>query len=234
MRRWRTVGALALGLLCGAAVLAAVAFAGAWRLMPDVVRSQVARRLSPEQYEQWARARFEQRYPGERPLNWRIADTAEQLYRAEPMGGFVLHENDCSDFVGCIIDEALGPGARFTRNSDEHVLCGRGGALRGWLFDTMTLADRPRVQPGDVIGVRHSPHYAPHEDSISHVGVIGPDGRVIDFSKLRSWPAARYGRHDFAWFIRHNRPEQVRVGRLRPEYRYRVVEIGAATASSPP
>jgi len=225
MQRWRTVGALALGLLCGAAVFAAVAFAGAWRLMPDVVRSQVARRLSPEEYERWARGRFEQRHPGEQPLNWRIAETAEKFYRAEPMGRFVLHENDCSDFVGCVVDEALGPGARFNRNSDQHVLCGEGGGLRGWLFDTTTLERRPQVQPGDVIGVRHSPHYAPHDDSIGHVGVVGADGRVIDFSKLRSWPSARYGRHDFAWFIRHSTPEQVRVGRLRPEYRYRVVEI---------
>ncbi len=201
--RWRTVGALALGLLCGAAVFAAVAFAGAWRFVPDIVRS-----------------------------HWRIAETAERLRRVEPMGRFVLHENDCSDFVGCVIDEALGPGARFNRNSDKHVLCGEGGALRAWLFDTTTLDRRPQVQPGDVVFVRHSPHYAPHDDSVGHVGVVGPDGRVIDFSKLRSWPRARYGRHDFAWFIRYNTPEQVRVGRLRPEYRYRVVEIG--TASSPP
>ncbi len=223
--RWRTLGALTLGLLCGAAVFAAVILAGAWRLMPDVVRSHVARRLSPEEYEQWARRRFEQRYPGEKPLNWRIAQTAEQFRRAKPMGRFVLHENDCSDFVGCVIDEALGPGARFTRGSDEHVLCGEGGALRGWLFDTKTLAERPQVQPGDVVFVRHSPHYPPSGDSIGHVGVIGPDAGVIDFTKLRSWASARYGRHDFEWFIRHNTPEQVRVGRLRPEYRYRVVEI---------
>ena len=55
----------------------------------------------------------------------------------------------------------------------------------------------------------------------------GTDGRVIDFSKLRSWPEARCGRHEFAWFIRHNAPEQVYIGRLRAEYRYRVVEISA-------
>lgn len=167
----------------------------------------------------------ERRHPGEKPLNWAIAETAARLYREQPMGRFVLHENDCSDFVGCVIDEALGPGARYNRGSDEHALCGRGGSTPRSLFDHRTLPEIGAVQPGDVVYVRHSPWYAPHEDSIGHVGVVGPDGRVIDFTKLKSWPSARYHRVEFGFFMRHAAPEEVVIGRLRPEFRYRVLEI---------
>ncbi|MEA3402273.1 MAG: hypothetical protein U9R79_13640 [Armatimonadota bacterium] len=183
------------------------------------------RRLSAEEYERWARQRFERRYPGEKPLNWRIAEVALEMYESEPMGRFVLQENDCSDFVGCVIDEALGAGARFRREGDEHLLCGEGGALRRWLFEVRRLPDVGPVQPGDVVSVRHSPHYPPHDESIGHVGVVGPEGSVMDFCKLKSWSAARYGRHDFEWFIRNCKADEVRIGRLRPQYRYRVLEI---------
>jgi hypothetical protein len=52
------------------------------------------------------------------------------------------------------------------------------------------------------------------------VGVLGTDGQVYDFVKLVSWPEARYGRHPFAWFVRHCGPGEVALGRLRPQYRY--------------
>ncbi|MGC9317470.1 MAG: hypothetical protein ACP5KN_05470 [Armatimonadota bacterium] len=197
-------------------------------------RSGGLRGLSPEEYERWARQRFEHRHPGDKPLNWRIADVALEMYRREPMGRFVLHENDCSDFVGCVIDEALGFGARFRRAGDEHLLCGEGGALRRWLFEVRRLPDVGPVQPGDVVSVRHSPHYPPHDDSIGHVGVVGPRGRVIDFCKLKSWSAARYGRHGLEWFIHNCGPDEVRIGRLRPQYRYRVLEIARPREAQPP
>jgi len=57
------------------------------------------------------------------------------------------------------------------------------------------------------------------------VGVVGPDGRVIDFSKLKSWPSARYHQVEFDFFTRHNKPNEVVIGRLKPEFRYRVFEI---------
>ena len=123
MNRWI---AAALGIAVGLALLGA----GAWVFAREGVRDvrlRAVRRVDPEAFEREARALFEQRYPGEKPLNWRIAETATRLYHEQPMGRFVLHENDCSDFVGCVIDEALGPGARFNRGSDEHALCGEGG-----------------------------------------------------------------------------------------------------------
>ncbi|MGI5820343.1 MAG: hypothetical protein ACOX9R_19825 [Armatimonadota bacterium] len=211
--------------MAGLTVLAA----GAWvfaREDAQDLRLRAIRQIDAEAFERHARTVFEQRHPGEKPLNWRIAETAERFYRERPMGRFVLHENDCSDFVGCVIDEALGPGARFNRGSGEHALCGEGGREPRALFELRRLPQMGAVQPGDIVHVRHSPWYPPHDDSIGHVGVVGPDGRVIDFSKLKSWPTARYHQVDFAVFIQHNTPEQVVIGRLRPEFRYRLMEIG--------
>jgi len=222
MKRLRSMG---LGVLVGLAMLAVGALLAWSRLRPELARGGHLGPIARAQYEHWARERFMARHPGERPLNWRIAEAADRFHAERPMGRFVLHENDCSDFVGCVIDEALGPGARFTRDGGQHVLCGPGGSLPGWLFEVQTLPEMGAAQPGDVVHVRHSPHYAPHDDSISHVGVMGADGRVVDFTKLKSWPEARYGRHEFAWFIRYCAPEEVWIGRLRPEFRYLVIEI---------
>ncbi len=223
----RKLTLLGIGAICGLAI-AVIGLGVGWREAQNVLaRTGVLHELSPEEYERWARQRFHELHPDEEPLNWRIARTALRLHEARPMGRFVLHENDCSDFVGCVIDEALGAGARFNRDSDEHLLCGSGGSLRRELFVRRRLPDMGPVQPGDIVSVRHSPHYPPHDDSIGHVGVIGPDGRVLDFTKLKSWPSARYTRTDFEWFIRHCAPEEVIIGRLRPEFRYRVLEIDA-------
>ncbi len=216
--------AIILGVGLGLALLGA----GAWVFAREDVRDlrlQIVRNVDPGAFEQQSRALFEQRYPDEKPLNWAIADTAERFYHEQPMGRFVLHENDCSDFVGCIIDEALGADARFNRDSDEHALCGEGGSTPRALFDIRRLPERGAVQPGDIVHVRHSPWYAPHEDSIGHVGVVGPDGRVIDFTKLKSWSSARYNQVEFDFFIQNNAPDEVRIGRLRPEFRYRVLDI---------
>jgi len=223
MWRRRAIG-LALGTIVGLALLGA----GAWIFARQGVEDLHLRALQHfdrDAFERQARILFEQRYPGEKPLNWRIADTAEYFYEQQPMGRFVLHKNDCSDFVGCVIDEALGAGARFNRDSDEHALCGEGGREPRALFEVRRLPVVGAVQPGDIVHVRHSPWYPPHEDSIGHVGVVGPDGRVIDYSKLKSWSAARYHQVEFEFFIRHNEPGEVAIGRLRPEFRYRVVEV---------
>lgn len=216
--------AVVMGMLVGLALLGA----GAWvfaREQADDLRLRATRHVAPDAFERQARALFEQRHPGEKPLNWRIAETAERFHHEQPMGRFVLHENDCSDFVGCAIDEALGAGARFNRDSDEHALCGRGGAAPRWLFEYRLLPAMGAVQPGDIVRVSHSPWYPPHDGSIGHIGVVGPDGRVIDFSKLKGWPSARYNRVDFEFFIQHNEPDEVTIGRLRPEFRYRVFEV---------
>ncbi|HUS80689.1 MAG TPA: hypothetical protein VM283_05425 [Armatimonadota bacterium] len=181
--------------------------------------------MTPEQYERWAREQFTARHPDEKPLNWTIAQTAEQFRQSRSMGRFVLNENDCSDFIGCVVDHALGAGARFERGSAEHALCGPGGSVPGSLFATRWLAEVDAVQPGDIIGVYHSPWYPPKEDTIGHVGVVGPDGRVIDFVKLKSWAEARYGRSEFEWFIHNCGPDEVAVSRLRAEYRYRMLDV---------
>jgi hypothetical protein len=222
---------LALGLFLGLGVLGALAWIG-WGELVGEARPGTVRRMSAVEYERWARDVFKRRHPDGRPLNWRIARVAEQFRRAEPMGRFILNENDCSDFVGCVIDEALGVGARFNRDSDEHILCGEGGRVRRWLFESYRLPNRGVVQPGDIVHVRHSPWYPPTEDSMGHVGVIGPEGQVIDFCKLKSWSKARYGRTDFEWFIHHNELKQVVISRLRPQYRYCLIGVSSSIEGS--
>lgn len=173
-------------------------------------------------YERWAREQFMRRHPGEKPLNWAVAEAAVRFHEMKPMGRFVLGltpgewGNDCSDFVECAIDEGLGVGARFNRGSDEH-LYGRDRRLWDGFYRRPDLA----VQPGDVVAVRHSPWYAPYEEAAWHVGIVGADGMVYDFVKLRSWKDARYGRNDFDWFVRHSLgPQQVIIRRLAAKYRY--------------
>ncbi|PIW13935.1 MAG: hypothetical protein COW34_08115 [Armatimonadetes bacterium CG17_big_fil_post_rev_8_21_14_2_50_66_6] len=169
-------------------------------------------------YDRWARNDFERRHPGEKPLNWRIAEVARRFHRQEPMGRFVLHQNDCSDFVACAVDEALGVQARFRRGSDKHLL-----GTRMELVDCWSWREGDAVQPGDVVNVRHSPWYPPNPNSIWHVGVVGPEGCVYDFVKLKTWKRARYGRNAFAWFVRHSGgPNEVEVCRLKARYRYRI------------
>lgn len=175
-------------------------------------------------YEEWARREFLRCHPGDKPRNWEVARAAERLYKAKPMGKFVLGlrkgywGNDCSDFVACAIDDGLGVRARFRRGSDQHLL---GEDRRLWEESDWTPG--MAVQPGDVVSVRHSPWYAPTDASCSHVGIVGTDGMVYDFVKLRRWSDARYGRSDFDWFVRHNpSPGQVVIRRLNAAYRYRV------------
>jgi len=171
--------------------------------------------LSAREYEQWARGEFRKRHPGEKPLNWRIAAKAVEFYHRRPMGRFVLDRNDCSDFVDAIMDEALGAQARFRRHSRDHILARR----RVW--ETLYWDRRTRLQPGDELVVRHSPWYEPYESRLWHIGVIGTDGQVYDWTKLRNWREARYGRNSVQWFTR-NSPgrDEIAVVRLAPEYRY--------------
>jgi len=139
-----------------------------------------------------------------------------RFYQTRPMGRFQLNVNDCSDFVECIIDEALGAGARFERGSTDHLLGERAG-----LFDYSYWQPGMDVRPGDLVLIRHSPWYAPRQGSIGHEGVVGADGMVYDFVKLRRWRQARYGRHTFRWFVRNcHDPGDAGIGRLKPQYRY--------------
>jgi hypothetical protein len=168
-------------------------------------------------YEAWARREFERRHPGEKPLNWRIAAKAVEFRRTRPMGRFVLDRNDCSDFVDAILDDALGAQARFRRHSAVHLLAGR----RIW--DFFYWDRRTPLQPGDELCVRHSPWYEPYESRLWHVGIIGSDGMVYDWTKLVTWPEARYGRNSVEWFVRHcPDPKEVVVVRLAPQYRYAI------------
>ncbi len=208
----RSILSLVLGVVVGLCVLGLIGLI-------------VGARMSDADYERWAREQFLTRHPEGKPLNWAIAEAAEKYRCDKPMGRFVLHENDCSDFVGCAVDHGLGAGARFERDSDAHMLCGEGGSLRRSLFVTRMLPDAGPIQPGDIIGVRHSPWYAPTEDSIGHVGVVGPEGTVLDFVKLKSWDGPRYGSSDLDWFIHNSAPAEVRVSRLRPEYRYGILDV---------
>jgi hypothetical protein len=164
------------------------------------------------------RERFLAEHPHEKPLNWAMGQVAVQFHKSQPMGRFVLHKNDCSDFVECVIDESLGVKARFKRGSDVHLI-----GLRSDVFDSWYWTPGEAVMPGDVLSVEHSPWYAPYEGAIWHVGIVGADGMVYDFTKLRRWREAKYGRHTFDWFVRHSNYEGgIIIGRLKAEYRYRV------------
>jgi len=174
--------------------------------------------LDAQRYEAMARRHFFRHHPGEKPLNWRLAEKAVEFHHTQPMGKFILQQNDCSDFVDCITDDALGYTARFKRGSTEHVATHIRSLWRLFYWD-----QRAPLMPGDIISVRHSPWYDPSPDSCWHVGIIGSDGQVYDFVKLKSWRTARYGRNSLLWFVRNSRgPEQVIVWRLHPRYRYRL------------
>lgn len=185
-------------------------------------------------YEQWARLQFNANFPESKPLNWDIAVAAVKLYNEEPMGRFVLavepgkRGNDCSDFVACAVDEGLGAGARFRRAGSEHIY---GEDPR--LFDAVIWMSGVTVQPGDIVSVRHSPWYEPYEGACWHVGIIGSDGRVYDFTKLKRWPKARYGRTPFMEFVGncHKRGDVV-IRRLAPQYRYRIEPLPRADSRS--
>ena len=175
----------------------------------------------PIPYEEWARQEFYRRHPGEKPLNWEIGAKAEEFYGSKPMGPFVLHENDCSDFVDALIDDALGAKARFRRDSTEHLL-----AWRKSLWDWFYWNRKDPLLPGDELSVAHSPHYDPYEGSIRHCGIVGTDGKVYDWTKLKRWRSHRYGRHPVEWFTRHSPgPKGVIVRRLSPQYRYLIEPV---------
>lgn len=181
-----------------------------------------------------ARARFVREHPGEKPLNHRIGEAAVALYKAQPMGKFVLcvsypdNGNDCSDFVACAIDEGLGVKARFKRHSTRHLVA------QDWrYFQSFHWQRSTPLLTGDSLAVAHSPWYTPYAGACWHVGVIGSDGRVYDFEKLKSWRGPRYGRHSVDWFVRHaTGPKDIVISRLRPEYRYRLAAIRPPTSVS--
>ena len=210
------------GLLLAACAIAwVVAWRGGQRPGSDASATAEGPAAPAIPYEQWARAEFTRRHPGEKPLNWRIARKAEEFVRLQPMGRFVLHRNDCSDFTDCILDDALGARARFRRNSTRHLL-----APEISLWEFYRWEPGSAILPGDEIAVRHSPHYPPYPESPWHRGIVGTDGRVYDWTKLRSWSSDRYGRHTVAWFLRHSRDRnEVILRRLRPAYRYRIESI---------
>ncbi len=215
-RKWVAGWLLASLLFAGA--LAGVSYWRTGRVRPH----SLTHLLSPEEYERWARAEFARRHPGEKPLNWRLAETAVTFHRVKPMGKFVLGVkpgvwgNDCSDFLDCIADETLGARVRCFRGSREHQL-GTSPAYFAYFY----WDGRSPIQPGDLVAVRHSPWYDPDPDAAWHIGMLGPDGMVYDFVKLRRWSEARYGRNSLQWFVRQSRdPREVLLGRLRPQYRY--------------
>jgi hypothetical protein len=217
-RTRRRRGWLLLGLLLVTATLL-----GAARRSPSPLPRLVLR--PPTESE--LRARFLTEHPGERPLNWAIAAAGERLHRDRAMGQFVLAVqpgqwgNDCSDFVACAVDEGLGVKARHDRGSREHIYGERGG-----LYEVMLWRPGIVPQPGDLVSVRHSPWYPPTDQAAGHVGLVGPDGDVLDFTKLRRWKQPRYGRNSFTWFVRHSPgPTEVTLWRLKPEYRYRAVPL---------
>lgn len=174
-----------------------------------------------------ARGRFLREHPGEKPLNHQIGGAAVALYKTKPMGKFVLglgypdNGNDCSDFVACAIDEGLGVKARFKRHSRRHLVA------QDWrYFESFNWDRSTPLLEGDTLAVAHSPWYAPYPGACWHVGIIGSDGMVYDFVKLKRWAGPRYGRHCVDWFVRHaTGRDQIVIGRLRPLYRYRLADI---------
>lgn len=211
----------------------AVGVLGAWvvvRLLRGEPPAEALRPMTAAEYEAWVRAEFARAHPGEKPLNWAIGRAAMKLYEQRPMGKFVLGVtpgvwgNDCSDFVDCVVDEGLGVGARFRRGSQWHLL-----APNPKLWQQLRWTAGQTAQVGDVVVVRHSPWYEPTDAACSHVGIVGADGMVYDFTKLRRWPEARYGRSEFAWFVHNSRgPGEVVLRRLKPQYRYRIVPLPEA------
>lgn len=199
--------------------------AAGWGTAAAISRHRAAKRVgAPVTFldEASAKAAFERRYPGRRPLNEAIGEAAVRFHRERPMGKFVLGlttpGNDCSDFVACCVDEGLGVKARFRRHSNQHLLGER------WdLTQVHRYSDSLALLPGDVIQVRHSPWYAPSPRSCWHVGIVGSDGMVYDFVKLKKWKQPRYGRQPAKWFVRHSRGVgQCQVFRLHWRYRYAV------------
>ncbi|MBM3501340.1 MAG: hypothetical protein FJX74_22025, partial [Armatimonadetes bacterium] len=130
----------------------------AWRSAPDArpaapnSGSAEAPRGPSIPYEEWARLEFLRRHPGEKPLNWRIGQKAEEFAREHAMGRFVLHRNDCSDFADCVLDDALGAKARFRREADRHIL-----ASEPSLWEFYRWEPASALIPGDELAVRHSP-----------------------------------------------------------------------------
>lgn len=211
--------------LAGLAVLALALPVLAWlpRLagVPAPVAMPLPRPLRPPT-EADLRARFMAEHPDEQPLNHAIAEAVVQLHRERPMGTFRLGVeagvagNDCSDFTAAAIDDGLGAQARFRRDSPEHLY-----GERWSLFERRVWSPGVVVLPGDELSVRHSPWYEPYPEACWHCGLVGSDGQVYDFTKLKRWSSPRYGRHSFEQFIRHSRrPGEVVISRLRPEYRY--------------
>ena len=177
--------------------------------------------IVPPLTEVTAREHFHHEHPGEPPYHVRIARAAELFHQTRPMGTFVFNppspvHNACSDYCACCVDHGLGVGARFERQSDRHLLGDRDD-----LFEDYWWQPGFRLAPGDEVDVRHSPYYPPNPAACWHVGLVGTDGHVYDFSKLKRWPTPRYGRQSFAEFTRNSHGEhEIMIRRLRWEYRY--------------
>lgn len=203
------------------AIICAVGVYAVWRSgLPIPGATSVARRFRART-EAELRRDFYREHPGEKPLNWLLAEKADAMHAAEPMGKFVLHKNDCSDYMEAVVDDALGAQARHKRGSDKHIL-----TRTRKLWDVFYWDGKEPLLPGDQVSVAHSPHYPPKTGSIGHCGIIGSDGKVRDWSKLRSWSSSRYGRNSVEWFTRHAPPPKgVVISRLRAEYRYRARRI---------
>lgn len=219
---WRTKLGLSVAFLCGLGITVLM-----WP-RPESLSPSLP--TSRETYQRWARSEFIRRHPGEKPLNWRIAETAERFHRLKPMGPFVPGSNDSSDFVACIVDEAVGVGARFNRRSVDHLLGERSDLYDSWYWYPGMV-----VQPGDLLSVQHSPWYPPHKKAQWHLGVVGVHGYVYDFVKLAGWRHPRYGRNPFEWFVRYSRgPDQVQVRRLKAKYRYLIEPLPHPTTDHSP
>jgi len=188
---------------------------------PVVVVQAPVEQSPPLPYEEWARREFLENHPGEKPLNWEIAQAAEGFYQSMPMGGFTLHANDCSDFADSVLDEALGAKARFNRRSPYHVV-----SIDGTLWDFFYWNGEEPLQAGDEINVQHSPHYAPFNGATRHCGIIGTDGNVYDWTKIRSWSTSRYGCYTINYFTRHCHSDRdVIIRRMKPQFRYLIEPV---------
>ncbi|MEI6501783.1 MAG: hypothetical protein WCP21_12250, partial [Armatimonadota bacterium] len=141
--RWGLTALVAASALCG--------------LYEAYHRLSVLRNAPSPGIEAVAHAYFLRYHRGEKPLNHNIARAAVAMYKARPMGRFVLGitppdtGNDCSDFVACAIDEGVGAGARFRRHSQRHLI-----AQQSRYFDSFWWDRRTPLLPGDSLAVAHS------------------------------------------------------------------------------
>lgn len=121
----------------------------------------------------------------------RVATVAMETTRKKALGKYALGRNDCTNFVARAVERGAGialPNHDFDRLGNQEL-------QYFTYFLLPTDGNGATVQPGDIVWL------IPRK-GISHVGVVGTDGRVYHFTKLRRRPQ-RYAAEPLSVFLRH-------------------------------